>query len=60
MALQWLGCLGFAIFVGFLKYVSIIAEGRALEETIGYKSFEALFSTVLDGDPRPRKVRAVD
>ena len=47
--------------MGDLKYVSSIAEGRALgEDQIGCGSPEALFSTVLDGDPRPREVRAVD
>ena len=49
--------------MGDLKYVSSIAEGRALGEdgfAIFTNSPEALFSTVLDGDPRPREVRAVD
>ena len=50
--------------MGDLKYVSSIAEGRALGENpsqvIYFVSSEALFSTVLDGDPRPREVRAVD
>ena len=47
-----LGCL--VGVVGDLKYVSSIAEGRASGEDhlsmLG--SLEALFSTVLDGDPQ--------
>ena len=59
-----LGCL--VGVVGDLKYVSSIAEGRALGgdnnrlDSFNFNSPEALFSTVLDGDPRPREVRAVD
>ena len=47
-----LGCL--VGVVGDLKYVSSIAEGRASgEDSVGYLYFlEALFSTVLDGDPQ--------
>ena len=49
-----LGCL--VGVVGDLKYVSSIAEGRASGEDLSefYKlgSLEALFSTVLDGDPQ--------
>jgi hypothetical protein len=47
-----LGCL--VGVVGDLKYVSSIAEGRALEGNQSlHLTFKALFSTVLDGDPRP-------
>ena len=55
-----LGCL--VGVVGDLKYVSSIAEGRASGGDLDplKSSSEALFSTVLDGDPRPREVRAVD
>ena len=56
-----LGCL--VGVVGDLKYVSSIAEGRASGGdlcVLNQCSPEALFSTVLDGDPRPREVRAVD
>ena len=56
-----LGCL--VGVVGDLKYVSSIAEGRALGGDlllVIWYSPEALSSTVLDGDPRPREVRAVD
>ena len=48
--------------MGDLKYVSSITKGRALGEDFVFLHFvspEALFSTVLDGDPRPREVRAV-
>ena len=46
-----LGCL--VGVVGDLKYVSSIAEGRASgEDLILCISLEALFSTVLDGDPQ--------
>ena len=48
-----LGCL--VGVVGDLKYVSSIAEGRASGEdvfTLFNFSLEALFSTVLDGDPQ--------
>ena len=47
-----LGCL--VGVVGDLKYVSSIAEGRASGEDslIEFCSLEALFSTVLDGDPQ--------
>ena len=48
-----LGCL--VGVVGDLKYVSSIAEGRASgEDLISCEnvSLEALFSTVLDGDPQ--------
>ena len=46
-----LGCL--VGVVGDLKYVSSIAEGRASgEDLIFLGSLEALFSTVLDGDPQ--------
>ena len=51
------------VIVGDLKYVSSIAEGRALggdQRVYFIVSSEALFSTVLDGDPRPCEVRAVD
>ena len=51
-----LGCL--VGVVGDLKYVSSIAEGRASGEDtrryvgLNHISLEALFSTVLDGDPQ--------
>ena len=48
-----LGCL--VGVVGDLKYVSSIAEGRASGEDCKLSmlgSLEALFSTVLDGDPQ--------